>query len=282
MTPKSKLFGVGARYGVVFVLDETTGLPENNGTSATLDSGYEVEGIKTFTPNDPEPQVFTHYGNDRPQAQDALPPTEAMRATLTTDKSNQTLDSVLAGTEIRDYTVVKYIPVNTNKDGSEKQVAFFAYRQALAGDPSDPVTFGKQRVWESRIIPSCRIVSIENAFEQGATDKTYNLIPTPVKQTPWKEALTEDNWGATELQMLDGVHDYQPRWGYGYGNGTLAGFVAPAVPVDNSHFLVWVDGTLVTPATLTNLATTGEFTFSSGQIPGVDKLIFVEVQTTEV
>lgn len=279
MTPPQKLFGIGARYAAVIPLDPTTGLPVNSGASATLSTPYQVEGIKTFTPNDPDPQLITHYGDDRPQAQDSLPPTEAMSAVFTTDKTNLTLDAALADNDVRTYqTTSKWLAQNTNKQGAEPQVAFFTQRQALAGDPSTPSEFGKRRVWESYLLPSTRIISKSNAFEQGATDKTYNCIPTIVKQTPWGESLSESNWGAVDAQILHGVQEYQTRLAYGYGNGTLTGFILPVAPVGTTYLNVWVDGTLTTPTTLT--MATPAFTLAAA--PGVDKLIWCEIQTTAV
>lgn len=278
MTAATKLFGVGARKAVVFVLDPTTGLPVNNGSSGTLDAGTQIEGLKTFTPTDPEPQKFTHYGDDHPEAQDSLPATEAMSAVVTTDKTNMALDAVLAGTTIKNYTISQFLAVNTNKDGDEKQVAFFTYRQALDGNPANSTTFGKRRQWESRILPSTRIVAIENAFEQGITDMQYALIPTIVKQTPWGEDIDTTDFGALQAQMLKGTHEYQPSWAYGYGNNTLTSFILPAIPASTLHVNCWVSGTLVTPGTINT--TDGTMTLQTADKPAVDALIFVEVQGT--
>lgn len=271
----AKLFGVGARYGVVFTLDTTTGLPVAASASATPEQGYQVEGIKTFSVNDPEAQRISHYGDDRVQAQDSLPPTEGLSATITTDKTNHTLDNALVGTKERTYTTPKAYAKNTNKAGSEFQVMFATYRQALDAVPTSS-TFGKARQWEVKIVPSCRIVPKTGGFEQGTVDKTYEVTPTPVTATPWGEALNETNWGATESQIIEMVCDYQPRINVWKGNGTLTGFSLSHAPISTTYLKVWSNGTVATVTTLN----TSDPSMTLSAAPGVDHQVFAIIQGT--
>lgn len=275
---KEIVSGVGARYAVVFALDSSTGFPAAS-QSATPNQGTLVTGIKAASFNDPEPQRFTHYGNDKPFAQDQLPPAEAGNFTITTAKSNMSLDAALEGNKVVTTSVAgaKMRAVNTNKRGSEQQVMFFTYRQALDTDPTS-ATFGSLRQWQGKLYPSVRISPSSQPFEQGPTDKTYNATPTPVTSTPWADSFDETEWGATEAEAIDIVTTYQPRLNFYTGNGSRTGFALSHPPVSSSYLTVFVQGTgEVTPSSVNVSSTNPAFTLSSAA--GSGSLVVALIET---
>ena len=273
MTAKDVVSGVGARYAEAFVLDTTTGLPAAAFNSGTLVGGTLIEGIKTFAYADPEPQKFTHYGDDGSFAQDSLPPTEVGSFTITTAKSNLALDAFTDSTkEVTLDGVVKARVGSSDKRGSEPQLFVSVFRQALDTQQGSS-TFGKLRQWHMAIVPSTRVITRAQPMEQGITTKTYNGIPTPVTYTPWNQAFDNTTWGATRGEYVEMVTDYKPVWAFGLGNGTLTRFALPKPPVDAAHTHVWVDGTLATVSSVDTNASTASVTLSSA--PGSNKLIGV-------
>lgn len=262
MTAKTKVAGVGVRRGQAFVLD-SNGLPyASTANGGTMTAGTRIERLKTISVTDPEPQRISHYGDDRPYAQDSLPPTELETFSFTTSKSNLTLDALLDGTKVRDLTMFQQRAANTDKRGSEPLIAVWSYRQALDVDESS-ATFGKLRQWEARCFPSARISGQTSSFEQGATDKTYQGTPTVVKATIWGETLTEAADGATEASHFELVFNNQPIVNVGVGDGTITTFYTTCMPVDAANIKVWVGGSLTVPGSVTYSTTAPAFT-----IPG--------------
>ena len=274
---KSKTFGVGLRYGAVYNLN-SDGLPMPNDSSATLIGGTLVEGIKTMPVTDPSPRRITHQGDDRALAQDSLPSLEAGSFQFTTSKTNQDLDAMLEGGKVRTINSNKYTGGNTDNKGSEPQVLFVAYRQALDGD-KDSSSYGKLRQWEGRNFPSVRITKLSPSYEAENTDITYEATPTPVKYTHWFEQFTETNWGFTEAEYVNDTSDYHPRWNFGRGDGTLTAFDLTHPPVDDSSVSVWVGGTQTTPSSVNTSSANPAFTL--GAAAALDAFIAVKIETSE-
>ena len=276
-TPVSKevVSGVGARFGAIFNLN-SSGLPMPAVTSATPLQGSLIQGIKTLTVTDPEPQRITHYGEDRPFAQDSLPATEVGSFAMTTAKTNMVLDAMTEGNYVRTIDNVKMRGGNSSKKGSEPLVMAYFYRQALDTQKGSS-TFGKLRQWHLRIYPSVRITPATESFEQGATDKTYNGTPTPVSVTPWNEVFSEANWGHTEAEYIDLVTEYQPRIDTYTGNGVRTTFDLSHQPVDSDHVHIWSNGTQTAPSAVNTSAANPAFTM--GAAPGSLHPIFVVIQT---
>ena len=276
MTAKDITSGVGVRHAEAFILDSTTGLPACAFNSGTLISGTLVEGIKTFDYNNPAPQRFTHYGDDRPFAQDSLPATTIGDFTITTAKTNLALDAFTEGTkEVTLDTTVKARVGNTNKRGSEPQLFLFVYRQALDTQIGSS-TFGKLRQWNSAMIPSTRIINQMQSMNAAITDAQYTGIPTPVTSTPWNAAFDETTWGATQGEYIALNTDYKPQINVGLGNGTLTQFALTKAPIDVAHTHAWVDGTLATVSSVNTSTTNPSMTLSAA--PGNNKLILALVE----
>lgn len=274
---KDIVSGVGTRYGVVFALDAATALPLPAASSAQPYTGIEIEGIKTATANDPAPRTITHYGQDRPFAQDSLPPDTLESFTVTTAKTNMVLDTALEGTKIRSYAGFESRAANNDKKGSEPQVMAFFYRQALDTDKNS-ATFGKLRQWNGRVYGSARMSPMTPGYEKDATDQTYTGIPTNTGYTPWNEDINLTNWGANESAHLENTFGAQPRINTYRGNGTLVAFQLSVAPIDTStsSLTVFVDGTVVTPSAVVNGANPA---FTLSVAPALDKLVFAIPQT---
>lgn len=263
MTAKDITSGVGVRYAEAWVLNATTGLPDVGFNSGTLIAGTLIQGIKTFNYNNPAPQRIQHYGDDRPFAQDALPPSEVGSFTITTAKTNLALDAFTEGTkEVTLDTVVKARAGNTDNRGSEPQLFLNVFRQAIDTQRSS-ATFGKLRQWHSALIPSTRIINNLQSMDQAATVRTYEGIPTPVTATPWNQAFDTTTWGATRGEYIEMTTDYKPVWAFGLGNGTLTTFALPKPPIDTAHTHVWVNGTIATVSSVNTSATNPSVTISS-------------------
>lgn len=271
---KSKTAGVGIRYGAVYNLID--GLPLPAVASATPMNGTLIEGIKTNTVSDPAPRRITHFGDDRAYAQDSLPATESGSFNFTTSKTNMDLDAMLEGGQVRTINSNKFLAGNTDNKGSEPQVLLNIYRQALDVDKSS-ATFGKLRQWEGRLYPSVRITKTTPSYEAENTDITYEATPTPVKYTAWGEQFTEANWGVTEGEYISYVTDYQPRFNFYRGDGTIVAFALSHAPVDSNAVTVWIDGTLTSPSSV--VTTVANPAFTLGSAAGVGKLVTALIET---
>jgi hypothetical protein len=263
--------GVGTRYGVFFPLDED-GLISVTTTSAVPVQGTLISGIKTATTSDPAPQRFTHYGQDRPYAQDSLPPTEVGALTITSEDGNLIVDALAEGNKVRDIGNTKWRGGNTDKRGNEPILGALFYRQALDTTPGSP-TFGKLRQWNVRIYPAARWSPATSSMEAGATVKTLNGTPTPTGQTIWGENYQESTWGNSYAEYTEGNTNYQPRLNWYRGNGTLTAFQLSHPPAATDELLVWVDGTLTVPSAVNVSATNPAFTLSSAAGTNAKKVI---------
>lgn len=276
MTAKSVVSGVGARYAEAFALDPTSGLPAVGFNSGTLAAGTLIQGIKKFDYTNPAPQRIEHYGEDRPFAQDSLPPTSVGSFAIQTAKTNLALDTFVEGTNLVTLdTVVQARLGNSDKRGSEPQLIVNVFRQALdtlAGSP----TFGKLRQWHAALIPSARIINNMQGFDQAATVKNYEGIPTPVSFTPWNAAFDVATWGGTRGEYIELIFDNKPVIACGLGNGTLTTFALPKPPIDTAHTHVWANGTLATVSSVNPSTTNPTMTLSSA--PGNGQLIFAIIE----
>jgi hypothetical protein len=263
--------GVGTRYGVFFPLDED-GLISVSETSAVPVQGTLISGIKTATTSDPAPQRFTHYGQDRPYAQDSLPPTEVGALTITSEDGNLIVDALAEGNKVRDIGNTKWRGGNTDKRGNEPLLGSMFYRQALDTKPGSP-TFGKLRQWNIRTYPAARYSPSTVSFEAGMTTKTLNGTPTPTGQTLWGENYNESSWGNSYAEYTEGNANYQPRINAWLGNGTLVAFQLSHPPADTDELLVWVGGTLTVPSAVNTSSTNPAFTLSSAAGTNATKII---------
>jgi len=256
---KEIISGVGVRFGQVFLLD-SNGLPYQATADTVMETGVEIEAIKTLPATLPAPQRITHYGDDEPYAQDSLSPTEIETFNITTSKVNLTLDAYLEGGLVKNIGTTEFRVGDSDNVGNEPLVCSMFYRQAL-DTVNGSSTFGKLRQWHGRIYPSARITMQTPSMEQLATDTTYSATPTKVTTTPWGEAFDgATSWGANKGAHIEFVMNNQPQMAVGLGNGTLTSWQLPTVPASSSDLLVWVGGSLTVPGSITYTPATPAFT----------------------
>lgn len=251
-TAKSIVAGLGARYGVAYVLDSSTGLPLPSAPSVSPYTGIQIEGIKEYTLTGVEPQVFNHYGDDRVFATDQLSPTETPSLTVTTGKDNQTLDAALSGsTEVSRGGDVRFLAAETNKKGQEPQVALWFFRQALdAGKGS--ATLGSLRQYNARGVNSSRVTYQPTGGAQTNVDQTYNATVTPTSRTFWGETFTNGTWGVTEAAIVRSQLNAPGIWNFWRGTATIGSFSLSHAPIagDSGALKVWIDGSLTVPGSI--------------------------------
>lgn len=269
--------GVGAKYAVFLPNNSDTGLPHPTTSTQTPMVGVVIEGLKSVSVTDPEPQRITHYGDDRPYAQDVLPPTDFMTFQFVTSKNNMVLDGTLDGSKIRTVGTDAYFrAANNDNRGNEPRGMMLVYRQALDTDRTSS-TFGKKRLYNSYIWPSVQISRQTPSFEQANTDITYDGTPTNVTAVPWGDALDTTDWGVTEGALLEGTTRYHPRINSWYGNGTIGIWNLSHPPVDSSHIIVWA-GTAGSVIPIIAVGTGANPTVTIGTI-AVNTPIFAFIQT---
>lgn len=259
---KEVVSGVGARFAAIFNLN-SNGLPIPQVPSAVPLQGSLIQGIKTLAVTDPDPQLITHYGDDRPFAQDKLPATEVGSFVVTTAKTNHIIDTMMEGTKIRAQgSNIQAKGGNTNQRGNEPQVMAWFFRQALDTKKSS-TTFGKLRQWQMRCYPSVRFSPVTESFEQTNTDKSYNGAPSPVTVTPFNEQFTDANWGFTEAEYYEDITNYRPIPNFWLGTPTITAFQLSHPPVSSADLTVWVNGTVTSPTAVNTSAANPAFTLAS-------------------
>ncbi|MDD5002375.1 MAG: hypothetical protein PHO55_15500 [Thiomonas arsenitoxydans] len=276
MTAVDTVSGVGVRYAIVFNIDTDTGLPNVDTASATPVQGTLIEGIKTFSPSAAAPQQIPHYGDDRVFAQDQLPPSDLDTFTITTAKSNLALDAMLEGVIVRSVGTAKMKAAATDQRGSEPQLFFATYRQALDTEKGSS-TLGTKRQWHMVVYPSVRVYPSAQGFEQAATDKTYSATPTSVSKTPFGESMASATDGATESTYFEFTCDYQPRWNAYKGDGTITSFALSHPPYSSDYLTVYDNGTEVTPSSVNTSTANPAFTLSDA--PDNGNIVMALIQT---
>lgn len=198
--------GAGLRRVQIFKLD-ANGVPTDTEAGANGYAGLRVTGVQSLTPTIPDIQPVQHPGDDVIFAQDYLPPSELPSATMTTGKTNLTLDATLQKTLVQTYGEARLGLLATNEDGQEQSIALVYYRQALDTDP-DSSSFGQRR-WMGQIYPSCRIVPKGGGADQGSADtNNYNIIPTKVRKHMWGGTFSDSVNGATDAAIVRWISEY--------------------------------------------------------------------------
>lgn len=236
--------GAGLRRLQIFLLD-STGVPSDDESGQDGYDGLRLQGVQGVTPNVPDVQPIQHQGDDRVFAQDFLPPTSLATMGINTGKANLTVDAALTGQKVEAVGDTEIGGFLTDKQGSEKDVLFMYYRQALNTDENSG-SFGL-RVWQQWMFPKSRIIPKGAGADQGAADQnSYNVIPTPTRQYPWEVAFTEANNGFTEalgLRIVSPNPVMLERW---TGDASNNEFNLAWTPISTTKTKVWGDGTALT------------------------------------
>lgn len=234
--------GVGARYFEAFLLNASTGLP-NAPTNTRQMIGGTLIHVKDFTYETPDDQEITHYDDDSAYAKDSLPPTEVGLFTITGSRNDLTLDTLIEGTRIVSIDNVRARLGNSDNKGSEPGLFISGFRQALDTVPGSP-TFGKLRQYNMAVIPFTRLISKTMAMTQTTVDKSYQGIPTPVTETPWKETYAPSAWGGNRGEYIELITDFKGIWNFVNTTAGTLSYQLTKPPVSEAYLHVWLDGTL--------------------------------------
>lgn len=237
--------GAGLRAIYLFTVD-ANGDPDGDQSGADGYDGTKLSGARSLTSNVPDAQTIPHIGDDRVFAMDVLPPNELETATLTTGKTNLTADAILSSTLVQQVASdIEMGLMATDKQGQEADVCVVATRQAVDVEPGSG-TQGQRR-YITKIYPRSRVIPKGSPFEQGGADEnSYNVVPSPVDETPWGVGFTVADNGATEAQSLRLVSEnpiIMERW---TGNATLTEFNLNKTPITAAKTHVWSNGAAAT------------------------------------
>lgn len=268
--PGTTRSGVGLRHVQILAL-ESDGYPLSTDTTAY--TGVTISGARALTIDDPEPQRIVHAGDDRIFAADTLPPTEAISGELRTGKVNDAVDAVLTDDASITIGEMKLFGFGTDNRGNENQVCLLAYRQTVDSNPSS-ANYGARR-WEFRLVPRTYIIPRESGLDENPEERMYTVNPQFVTQYPWGVSFASGTEGFTQAQGLRGVSEYKPKLSAWKGDNATVTFAFdsdyPAASTDKIE--VWVDGSAVTPSTVT----TTNFTLSTTPSTDGEVVAFYEV-----
>lgn len=229
--------GVGARKAWIFPLN-TNGTPA--ATSTTVYEGMQLVGIQSFSPTFPSPRPITHVGDDIPLAIDYLPTTESASAEITVARLDLDVLAALQSTLVVTQNESKYIGLATDQMGSEPQVGFFTYQQALDGAGA--------RVWRSFLMPRALLSARVQGFAEGGATHTISIAPMNVSTHLWGTAFVPatDGFGAAQILMF--ITKYRPRIVAWVGDNIVTKFLFPTnaqmADITTPKGTLWIDGVL--------------------------------------
>jgi hypothetical protein len=260
------MFTSGARKGVAFPLNPTTGLitPPAAQPTATGYYGLRWTGFSAFRGNFPKARKISYKDGDRVKAIDWLPPTEGAEASIETSATNMDLIAMLGGQKIKALGTAKMIQVMTNKQGFEPDIALHFIQQ---GEDYD---LGIRR-WMSYLLPVAKAIFNPAGMGESEESMTFDVAPNISKRTILGTTMTEADDGTLSSQLGMMMSEGFPYICIWKGDGVVDDFLFdPAIPALNNTtaFLgLTVNGVAVTETRLT----TG-VTFAS---PPVDEDIII-------
>lgn len=267
--------GGGLRNLGIFALDSNN-MPLVAAAAAAATTLMRLNVAKAFTPNYPDGQVIQFTGDDGPQGQLNLAPTELSNIELRTGVGNLVVDALLTGTNVVTLAGGKVIGRETDKDGCLAEVLLLAYQQAIDKDPTSP-TFGGT-TWRYFLVPLAQVRPYSGPMEEGNPGESkYTATPQKVKKYPWGIAFAILTEGFTEASTLEGFLDGPPVLDAWMGNATLLAFNFSAAPLDHTtpkmKVVHWVALTgVATDVTATVTLSATAVTFAAA--PAADDLIF--------
>ncbi|HET19254.1 MAG TPA: hypothetical protein ENO16_01410 [Chromatiales bacterium] len=274
--------GGGLRHLNVWALDDNN-MPLVASALAAAETGERLNLAKAFTPNFPDGQIIQFTGDDKPQGQLNLSPTEMSSIELRTGMGNLPVDALLTGVKVVDLAGGKVIGRETDKDGCLADVLLLAYQQGIDKD-DEAATFGAT-IWHYFLVPLAQVRPYSGAMEEGnAGESRYTATPQKVNQWPWALAFATVTEGFTEASVLEGYLDGPPVLDGWLGNGTLTEFEFSQTPLDTDtpkmKVVHWVAATgEATDVTGTVTLSATSITFVAA--PAEDDLIYAFYPSTE-
>jgi hypothetical protein len=250
MTVSGQMFTSGARKGVVFPLEATTGFlsPPVAQPVATGYYGIKWEGYRAFQGNFPKARKLSFVAQDRVAQIDWLPPTEGMDATVQCSATDYALIAALGGQLVRTVGTAKMIQILTNKQGFEPTVAMQFIQQA------EDLSLGIRR-WQSYLLPASKAIFAPASMGDAEEMLTYDVAPSISRQNMFGTPLTEVADGTLSSQMGMLMTEGFPYVCVWRGDNSMKVFLFdPAIPALNAttaFIAVTKNGTAVTETQLT-------------------------------
>lgn len=268
--PSTIRSGVGLRHVQILAI-AADDYPAAVDTSAY--AGATISGARALSITDPEPRQIIHQGDDGIFALDSLPPTEPISGELRTSKVNDVVDAIIGDDKSVTVGEAKLFPEGTDQRGNENQVIMLAYRQTLDTDP-DSANFGARR-WEFRLIPRALLIARDGPLDENPEERLYAVRPQFATKYPWGVAFATTTEGCTRAQMFRGISQYKPKLIAFKGDNATVAFAFPtaAPAADVAKVQVWVNGSPVTPSTVT----VTNFTLASTPSTDANVVVFYEV-----
>jgi hypothetical protein len=155
--------------------------------------------------NVPQARKITFTGNNVVLGVDYLPATEAMDGELSVSPSDLELIALLSGLSVQEVgDSASGLPIATDKQGQEPQVAMIVYQQALA----DGIRF-----WRTLLFPSAKCIYMPAGMGETPEDTKYKVGPTVVRRHLWGTLLTRALHNCTNMQAFEIQSRYKPMIG---------------------------------------------------------------------
>jgi hypothetical protein len=195
-TATNKNYSVGLEEAWAFQLG-SDGYPVPGATPSIPYEGLEFVGAKTFDYTEPDAQKKVHTGNDRVLMVDYLPPTDSPSGVLTAAANNGELNAMLEGVKEVTLGEAKFVPMFTNVQGSEPDIAVVLVQKA-----KDAATASRR--YRFQIFPKCRVKVMRGGMSENVTESKYSVAPSPTTKHLWGTALVAGTEGGTEAAGIEG------------------------------------------------------------------------------
>jgi hypothetical protein len=238
--PTGSQYAVGLRFAVAFELN-VDGYPNAGDTPATPYEGLEIKGPKTWDLTIPDSRRISHQGNDRVLALDVLPPTEGLTGVLVSSADDMDVKAALTGVKVRTLGEAKLLPVGTDQQGTEPEVALLLFQQS-----KDAAS--RLRRWRMHLIPRATCKPDTGAMNENGSETKYNVVINPSTSHLWGTALNLNDDGCEEAALLEGMFEGRPKLVAWKGDAAEDEFLLPATkPATATTKIhgVWVNGTPV-------------------------------------
>jgi hypothetical protein len=238
------LYPSGDRYGVVFELDQTTGLIKATSASTPY-TGMRFVGKKAFALQIPKFRKIYHIDADRVGVADFLPPTEGASATINASADDFNLDALISGNTAVTIGEAKQIASLSSNQGYEPVVGLFLFQQAI-----DHIN--RLRAWRSFLVPRAKVVQQSSGMGDREIDTQYDCVLIPSTTTILGVSLATNIDGATDAQLFRLASRGRPAIAAWKGDGYVtdfnleqpAGTAAHALSTDK--IAVYKNGVVVT------------------------------------
>ncbi len=203
--------------------DGSFNLPEDlcGGGVQDLYEGVEFQGPTGFDISYGAPRSIPVVAQGQVQATFLLPSIEAKTGVIRCAYDRLTLDAMLSGVQVDTVGAAKFIPMDTDKSGSEPLVALLL-QQLQAKDDDGAL------VWHNNIIHRATVVPSPAGYTAEVMVKEYQIAMSRSSKRMWGESYSLSVHKCTEASMDDGISRDKFNIGVWMGNGEYTDFNLPA------------------------------------------------------